>query len=130
MFDEQESSTGSVQLADVVFAYPSRPSVSVMNRISLTVQEGKTVALVGPSGYGKSTVMSLLLRFYDSQQGAILMDNRPTTMVRSSEHINLCGAYIVTIICTGGGMESEKSVHEYIVYMYFSLNGNSTFSST
>lgn len=67
------------------FAYPSRPSVPVMNKMSLAVQEGKTVALVGPSGYGKSTVMSLLLRFYDSQQGALLMDNRPTTTVQSSQ---------------------------------------------
>lgn len=82
---EQETSTGSVQLADVEFAYPSRPSVPVMNKMSLTVQEGKTVALVGPSGYGKSTVMSLLLRFYDSQQGALLMDNRTITTVQSSE---------------------------------------------
>ena len=77
----QESSTGSVRLKDVVFAYPTRPAVPVMNEISLTVPEGKTVALVGPSGYGKSTVMLLLLRFYDSHQGAILMDNIPTKKV-------------------------------------------------
>lgn len=86
MFNEQESSTGSVQLDDVVFAYPSRPSVPVMNRMSLMVPEGKTVALVGPSGYGKSTAMSLLLRFYDPQQGATLMDNMSTKKVRGKNY--------------------------------------------
>ena len=80
----QENSTGSVRLEDVFFAYPTRPAVSVMNGISLTVPEGKTVALVGPSGYGKSTVMSLLLRFYDSHQGAIRMDNIPMKKVQFS----------------------------------------------
>lgn len=54
-----------------------------MNKMSLKVPEGKTVALVGPSGYGKSTVMSLLLRFYDPQQGAIHMDNMPTEKVEN-----------------------------------------------
>lgn len=55
-----------------------------MNKMSLTVPEGNTVALVGPSGYGKSTVMSLLLRFYDLQQGTILMDNVSTKKVQEN----------------------------------------------
>ena len=64
-----------------------------MNRMSLTVPEGKTVALVGPSGYGKSTVMSLLLRFYDPQQGAIRMDNMPTEKVENM-HVVVWGTVI------------------------------------
>lgn len=71
----KECASGSVRLKDVVFAYPARPGVRVMNGVSLTVSEGKTIALVGPSGFGKSTVMSLLLRFYDVKHGDINMDD-------------------------------------------------------
>ncbi len=62
------------ELQDVVFAYPSRPDVTVFNRFSLTIEAGKTVALVGQSGSGKSTVIGLIERFYDPQHGAVLFD--------------------------------------------------------
>ncbi|WP_166366732.1 ABC transporter transmembrane domain-containing protein [Pseudomonas akapageensis] len=68
--------SGRLQLQDVLFAYPSRPTQPAINGLSLTVEAGETLALVGPSGAGKSTVFDLLLRFYDPQQGRILIDGQ------------------------------------------------------
>jgi ATP-binding cassette subfamily B (MDR/TAP) protein 1 len=65
---------GAIELQDVTFAYPQRPDAPVFSKFSLTVPAGKTVALVGESGSGKSTVVSLIERFYDPQQGAVLID--------------------------------------------------------
>ena len=63
-----------IALEEVHFAYPARPETPALERLSLRVAPGERVALVGPSGAGKSTVFALLLRFYDSQQGAIRID--------------------------------------------------------
>jgi len=65
---------GRVLFTDVHFAYPSRPGRSALHGLSFNVSPGETVAIVGPSGAGKSTVFSLLLRFYDPQQGAVMID--------------------------------------------------------
>ncbi|KAI3917156.1 hypothetical protein MKX01_003605, partial [Papaver californicum] len=62
---ELNSVTGHIELKNVVFSYPSRPDVKILCDISLNVQPGKTIALVGSSGSGKSTVVSLIERFYD-----------------------------------------------------------------
>jgi len=58
---------GDITFEDVVFRYPSRPGVSALDGVSFTVRPGETVALVGPSGAGKTTIIQLLLRFYDPQ---------------------------------------------------------------
>lgn len=66
---ELDSVTGLVELKKVDFSYPSRPDVRILNNFSLTVPAGKTIALVGSSGSGKSTVVSLIERFYDPTSG-------------------------------------------------------------
>jgi ATP-binding cassette, subfamily B, bacterial len=65
---------GRVALDEVTFCYPSRPEGPSLAGFSLAVEPGETVALVGPSGAGKTTVFQLLLRFYDPQRGAVRVD--------------------------------------------------------
>ncbi|XP_047156326.1 ABC transporter B family member 1 [Vigna umbellata] len=71
---ELESVTGLVELRNVDFSYPSRPEVMILNHFSLSVPAGKTIALVGSSGSGKSTVVSLIERFYDPFSGQVMLD--------------------------------------------------------
>ncbi|KAG4202845.1 hypothetical protein ERO13_A05G362500v2 [Gossypium hirsutum] len=69
-----EKVTGAVEFRHVDFAYPSRPDTMVFKDLCLDIPAGKTVALVGGSGSGKSTVIALLQRFYDPLGGEILLD--------------------------------------------------------
>ncbi|KAJ6843704.1 ABC transporter B family member 19-like [Iris pallida] len=66
---------GNIELKDVAFSYPSRPDVLIFRDFSLFFPAGKTVAVVGGSGSGKSTVVALIERFYDPNQGQVLLDN-------------------------------------------------------
>ena len=65
---------GRVSFEAVDFSYPARPGILALDRFSLTVEPGETVALVGPSGAGKTTVFQLLLRFYDPASGTVRLD--------------------------------------------------------
>ena len=65
----------ALEFRDVHFTYPSR-DVPVFKGFSLAIQPGETVALVGSSGSGKSTIIGLLERFYDPQQGQVLLDGQ------------------------------------------------------
>ncbi|MFZ3581157.1 ABC transporter transmembrane domain-containing protein [Loktanella sp. DJP18] len=65
---------GQIVFDDVTFRYPGRPTVTALDQVSLTVQPGETVALVGPSGAGKTTIIQLLQRFYDPSDGVIRID--------------------------------------------------------
>ncbi|KAJ3670707.1 hypothetical protein LUZ60_008133 [Juncus effusus] len=65
---------GEIELQHVSFKYPLRPDVQIFTDLSLIAPSGKTVAIVGESGCGKSTVISLLERFYDPDSGSILLD--------------------------------------------------------
>ncbi|VAH48471.1 unnamed protein product [Triticum turgidum subsp. durum] len=66
---------GNIEFKEVSFSYPSRPDVTVFRDFSLFFPAGKTAAVVGGSGSGKSTVVSLIERFYDPNQGQVLLDN-------------------------------------------------------
>lgn len=72
-----ERVAGELELQAVCFAYPSRPERNALDDLTLNIKPGETLALVGPSGAGKSTLFDLLLRFYDPQQGRILLDGLP-----------------------------------------------------
>ncbi|KAF3564326.1 hypothetical protein DY000_02013344, partial [Brassica cretica] len=77
-----EKIKGEVQFKHVKFMYPSRPETPIFDDFCLRVPSGKTVALVGGSGSGKSTVLSLLLRFYDPVHGEILLDGVSINMLQ------------------------------------------------
>ncbi|NXW69143.1 MDR1 protein, partial [Hirundo rustica] len=67
---------GEIEFRNIHFSYPSRPDVKILKGLNLKVQTGKTIALVGASGCGKSTTVQLLQRFYDPDQGEIILDGR------------------------------------------------------
>ena len=71
---------GEVEFTNVSFGYV--PERVVLKNISFTVPAGKTVALVGPSGAGKSTIMRLLFRFYDVDEGGIIIDGQNVKTVK------------------------------------------------
>ncbi len=78
--------TVAVEIGDIVFnqvefSYPSRSDVQVLNGLSFKIPKGKTIALVGKSGSGKSTIASLLMRFYHLEQGGIISNSKPLNEV-------------------------------------------------
>jgi ATP-binding cassette, subfamily B, bacterial len=72
-----EPPRGEVAFANVRLAYPTRPTVSVLDGVSFAVRRGEKVAIVGPSGAGKSTIFHLILRFYDPVSGTVRVDGVP-----------------------------------------------------
>uniref|UniRef100_A0A672U1T8 ATP binding cassette subfamily B member 1 n=1 Tax=Strigops habroptila TaxID=2489341 RepID=A0A672U1T8_STRHB len=74
--EKPETFGGSVMIKDVAFNYPNRPSVKILQGLNLKVEKGQTLALVGSSGCGKSTVIQLLERFYDPLNGEMLFDGK------------------------------------------------------
>jgi ATP-binding cassette subfamily B protein len=75
----------SLVLRDVNFNYPSRPTQQALNGLSGEVRAGQTVAIVGPSGAGKTTLFALLMRFYAPQHGAVLLDGVPIAQMDLSD---------------------------------------------
>jgi ATP-binding cassette subfamily B protein len=69
-------SQADIQFNNVIFHYPSRPVNPTLNNVNLHINAGETVALVGPSGAGKTTIFQLLLRFYDAQAGSIIINGQ------------------------------------------------------
>ncbi|WP_025562476.1 ABC transporter transmembrane domain-containing protein [Psychromonas sp. SP041] len=74
-------STSAITFEQVNFSYPSRPDIPALQDINLMIPAGKTVALVGPSGAGKTTLFELLQRFYDPQQGHIKFNDTDITQL-------------------------------------------------
>ena len=87
-----ETRQATVRFENVGFRYPSRPQTPALENLTLDIREGETVALVGPSGAGKTTVFQLLLRFYDVESGAIRIngiDIRQLTPGNLRSHIGI-----------------------------------------
>jgi ABC-type multidrug transport system fused ATPase/permease subunit len=70
---------GNLDFNNVVFSYPSRKEITVLNGISFEARKGEKVAIIGPSGAGKSTIAGLILRFYEAQSGSLLFDGIAST---------------------------------------------------
>lgn len=80
------STAGStLRVQSVSFYYPSRPDQAALSDLTLDIHAGQTVALVGASGAGKSSLFQLLLRFYDPQQGQIVLDGVPINQLRLTD---------------------------------------------
>jgi ATP-binding cassette subfamily B protein len=69
-----EPALGRIEFDSIQFRYPTRPEVSALDRFSLSISPGETVAVVGPSGAGKTTLFQLIQRFYDPQSGEVRID--------------------------------------------------------
>ncbi len=71
--------TGKLSFNHVAFSYPSRPDIEILKDINFTANAGDKVAIVGPSGTGKSTIASLILQFYTANKGEICYDDKPAS---------------------------------------------------
>ncbi len=76
---------GALEFRNVSFSYPSRKDIQVLRDISFQAEAGQKIAIVGPSGTGKSTLASLILRFYDPEQGDILFDGKDAMTFRLTD---------------------------------------------
>jgi ABC-type multidrug transport system fused ATPase/permease subunit len=98
---------GNISLKNVQFAYPSRKDVQVLKDISFHIKAGEKVALVGHSGAGKSTIIQLLLRFYEIDKGEILLDNQNITKYDLSAYRHLIGIVPQEVILFGGTIKEN-----------------------
>uniref|UniRef100_A0A8C0G035 p-glycoprotein n=1 Tax=Chelonoidis abingdonii TaxID=106734 RepID=A0A8C0G035_CHEAB len=122
---------GEIEFKDIHFSYPSRPDVKILKGLNLKVQSGKTIALVGSSGCGKSTAIQLLQRFYDPVQGEITLDGRDIRTLNIKwlrEHIGLVSQEpilfaVIPIRCCREGItdsEVEKTAKEASAFDFIS----------
>jgi ABC-type multidrug transport system fused ATPase/permease subunit len=101
---------GKVDYKEVKFSYPSRPETEVLSNINLHIPAGQKIALAGSSGAGKSTIIQLLMRFYDIQDGSICIDGKPLSEYPMSTLRQLIGVVPQEVILFGG------SIRENIAY--------------
>ena len=79
------SARGNIEFKNVAFAYPTRPAVTIFEDLSFTIPQGSNVAIVAPSGAGKSTVASLLLRFYNPTSGTIKINGKDISEMNAKQ---------------------------------------------
>ncbi|KAI0168421.1 P-loop containing nucleoside triphosphate hydrolase protein [Pestalotiopsis sp. NC0098] len=128
--EKPEHVDGTIRLENVKHIYPSRPDVVVMRDVSLEIPAGKTTALVGASGSGKSTIVGLVERFYDPVGGKVYLDGRDISTLNLRwlrQHISLVsqeptlfgttifGNIKYGLIGTAGENESEEKQRELVI---------------
>ncbi|MEN3276733.1 MAG: ATP-binding cassette, subfamily bacterial [Massilia sp.] len=105
----RSSNGAALALHDLTFAYPSRQDSAALSHVSLSIRPGETVAVVGPSGAGKTTLFQLLLRYYDPQSGSITLDG---VDIRDLDLHTLRGAIGIvpqdTVIFSNDAMENIR----------------------
>ncbi|MDX2304398.1 MAG: ABC transporter transmembrane domain-containing protein [Microscillaceae bacterium] len=101
---------GKISFREVYFRYPTRTDVEVLKGISLDIEAGQKIALVGHSGAGKSTIVQLLGRYYEIQNGEILIDDQPITGYNISQLRKNIGIVPQEVILFGG------TIRENIAY--------------
>ncbi|HXB42957.1 MAG TPA: ATP-binding cassette domain-containing protein, partial [Puia sp.] len=82
---EKYKLNGQVRFQEVAFCYPSRPELRVLNNVSMVIEPGQQVAIVGPSGAGKTTIAALLLRFYEPGSGKLFFDGKEASQIPLSQ---------------------------------------------
>lgn len=100
---------GSIQFKTVHFSYPTRPDLEILKDVSFEVQAGKKLAIVGPSGTGKSTIASLILRFYDPNSGQIFYDGIPSSALPLTDIRNQVAVVPQDVLLFGGTIRENIS---------------------
>ncbi len=101
---------GEIEFRHVWFHYPTRPDVEVLKGISLTIQPGQKIALVGASGAGKSTIAQLILRFYEVNKGLVCIDGIDVRAYPRDDYRRLLGLVPQEVLLFGG------TIRENILY--------------
>ena len=103
-------SMGNITISDAVFSYPTRPDICVLNKLILSIQAGERVAIVGQSGCGKSTVIQLIQRFYDLDEGTMTVDHQEISA------LNLPGLRSKIGLVSQEPVLFDRSIAENIAY--------------
>ena len=101
---------GQINIEDLHFSYPSRPSVEILKGINLCIEPGQKIAIVGTSGTGKSTLAQLMMRFYEPSSGQITMDGKPIHALAVTDWRQMVALVPQEVLLFGG------SIRENIAY--------------
>lgn len=104
-----ERFNGDVEFRNVEFSYPTRKDVTVLKDIDLTINKGQSIALVGQSGSGKSTIVQLIMRFFDIDSGEILIDGKDLKSYNVSAYRKNIGTVPQEVILFGGTIRENIS---------------------
>ncbi len=98
---------GDVNIENVHFSYPSRTDIHVLKGINIKINKGEKIALVGQSGSGKSTIVQLLMKFYDISSGKITIDGKPLEQYQSTHLRRNIGIVPQEVIMFGGTIKEN-----------------------
>lgn len=104
---KEKKINGEIEFKNVEFAYPTRKDKIVLDRMSLSIKQGQKIALVGASGAGKSTIVQLLLRIYDIDQGEILIDGKNVNEMNISGLRSQIGMVPQEVMLFGGSIRDN-----------------------